>query len=106
MHTTTVRTCLPGKAGTQVNRQAVAHSAEPGGQGWPLIRISLQSPPAPCLPIGALSGHIGRNDTARHRLKRITDFPAGIIAPSHVRVYERSGHFVLQWWDPERETNR
>ena len=41
----------------------------------------------------------------RHRLKRIRDFPAGIIAPSHVRVYERRGHFVLQWWDKTEKRN-
>jgi integrase len=26
--------------------------------------------------------------------------PAGVAAPKKVRIYERSGHFLLQWWDP------
>ncbi|MHC4089787.1 MAG: hypothetical protein ACYSVY_05835 [Planctomycetota bacterium] len=36
----------------------------------------------------------------RHRLQRITDFPAGISPPKKARIYARSGHFIVQWWDP------
>ena len=36
----------------------------------------------------------------RHRLQRITTFPAGITPPSKVRLYWRRDHYVLQWWDP------
>ncbi len=36
----------------------------------------------------------------RHRLVRIMDFPAGILAPKKVRIYFRRDHYVLQWWDP------
>ena len=31
---------------------------------------------------------------------RVTALPAGVAAPKKVRIYERSGHFLLQWWDP------
>ncbi len=41
----------------------------------------------------------------RHRLQRITAFPAGITPPSRVRIYARNGHFVLQWWDPGAKGN-
>jgi hypothetical protein len=41
----------------------------------------------------------------RHRLTRITDFPAGVRAPQKVRLYARFGHFVLQWWDPAAKKN-
>lgn len=36
----------------------------------------------------------------RHQLHRIEKFPRGIVAPKRVRVYERTAHYVLQWWDP------
>ena len=36
----------------------------------------------------------------RHQLHRIEEFPRGIVAPKRVRVYERTAHYVLQWWDP------
>jgi integrase len=35
-----------------------------------------------------------------HRLVRITEFPAGVQPPRHVRMYSRREHFVLQFWDP------
>jgi hypothetical protein len=55
-------------------------------------------PPAPgesCRP-GVWSQKYGE----RHALVRVTDFPAGIVAPKRVRLYLRAGHYVLQWWDP------
>ena len=36
----------------------------------------------------------------RHTLRRIADFPQGIIGPKKVRVYQRVDHYILQWWDP------
>jgi integrase len=36
----------------------------------------------------------------RHKLERITDFPRGVRPPKKVRLYSRTEHFVLQWWDP------
>jgi integrase len=36
----------------------------------------------------------------RHRLERVVDLPRGIVGPRRVRLYLRSGHYVLQWWDP------
>lgn len=41
----------------------------------------------------------------RHRLRWITEFPAGITPPSKVRIYARNGHFLIQWWDPGEKTN-
>src|SRR4051812_1246628 len=42
----------------------------------------------------------------KHALRRVTTFPTGIIAPVKVRLYERAGHYVLQWWDPAARANR
>ncbi len=36
----------------------------------------------------------------RHRLTRVTDFPAGIDPPRKVRIYRRQAHYLLQWWVP------
>ena len=41
----------------------------------------------------------------RHRLIRVTEFPAAISPPRKVRIYQRQGHFVLQWWDPKAKGN-
>src|SRR5262245_5105338 len=41
----------------------------------------------------------------RHRLYRITEFPAGIVAPRKVRVYWRHDHYLLQWWSPAQGKN-
>ena len=35
----------------------------------------------------------------KHRLRRVTDLPAGIKSPGKVRIYNRSDYYVLQWWD-------
>ena len=35
----------------------------------------------------------------RHRLIRVTELPTGIEPTKKVRVYRRSDHYVLQWWD-------
>src|SRR5258708_6689079 len=42
---------------------------------------------------------------AKHQLRRIEQFPSGIVAPKRVRLYLRNGHYVLQWWDPAAKTN-
>lgn len=47
------------------------------------------------------SGRYGQ----RHRLERITEFPRGITPPRKVRIYERAGHYVLQWWDHGAKQN-
>jgi hypothetical protein len=41
----------------------------------------------------------------RHRLKRITEFPPGIVGPKKVRLYRRRQCYVLQWWDPGAKAN-
>lgn len=35
-----------------------------------------------------------------HQLRRIHEFPEGILPPRKVRIYRRRDHFLLQWWDP------
>ena len=35
----------------------------------------------------------------RHRPVRVTEFPSGIAPPKKVRIYQRSDHYLLQWWD-------
>lgn len=42
---------------------------------------------------------------AKHRWQRLTDFSAGLQAPVKVRIYRRSDHFILQWWDPGAKRN-
>jgi integrase len=41
----------------------------------------------------------------KHRLKRVTSFPQGILPPKKVRLYLRAGHIILQWWDPRKKGN-
>lgn len=42
----------------------------------------------------------------KHRLQRVSSFPAGIVPPQRVRIYFRGGnHYVLQWWDPAAKGN-
>jgi hypothetical protein len=36
----------------------------------------------------------------RHRLERVSRFPAGVLPPKRVRIYRRRDHYVLQVWDP------
>jgi hypothetical protein len=42
---------------------------------------------------------------ATHQWKRVNDFPAGIERPRKVRLYQRAGHYLLNWWDPEQKKN-
>src|SRR5438552_1783351 len=42
----------------------------------------------------------------KHRWLRFVAFPAGLAAPQKVRVYQRAGHFLLNWWDPGEKKNR
>ena len=41
----------------------------------------------------------------KHGWQRITDFPAGIVGPRHVRIYRRTAHYILQVWDPTAGRN-
>jgi integrase len=41
----------------------------------------------------------------RHRMHRVTQFPQGVSTPAKVRVYFRSGKFLLQWWEPGQRKN-
>lgn len=41
----------------------------------------------------------------RHRWRRISTFPAGIIGPKRVRIYERTAHYILQYWDKSAGRN-
>src|SRR5437868_2951870 len=41
----------------------------------------------------------------KHKLCWIRAFPPGIVPPKRVRIYQRSGHYVLQWWDPAAKGN-
>jgi hypothetical protein len=41
----------------------------------------------------------------KHRWSRLADFPAGMVPPKKVRVYQRAGHFLLNWWDPGEKKN-
>jgi hypothetical protein len=41
----------------------------------------------------------------KHRWDRLNDFPVGIRAPVKVRIYRRTDHFILQWWDPGAKRN-
>jgi len=41
----------------------------------------------------------------KHRFERVTAFPRGVAAPERVRIYRRSGHHLLQWWDPAAGRN-
>lgn len=42
----------------------------------------------------------------KHRWRRFVAFPAGLTPPKKVRVYQRDGHFLLNWWDPSDRKNR
>src|SRR5690348_5440990 len=41
----------------------------------------------------------------KHRFERVNDLPAGVAPPRRVRIYRRSGHHLLQWWDPAAGRN-
>ncbi|MBL8792397.1 MAG: hypothetical protein JNM56_00685 [Planctomycetia bacterium] len=41
----------------------------------------------------------------KHRFDRVTAFPRGVAVPRRVRIYRRSGHHLLQWWDPAAGRN-
>ena len=40
----------------------------------------------------------------RHRLAPV-ELPQGVRAPAKVRIYRRTDHYVLQWWDPAAKRN-
>jgi hypothetical protein len=41
----------------------------------------------------------------RHRWNRFVCFPPGITPPKKVRLYQRAGHYLLNWWDPAAKRN-
>ena len=41
----------------------------------------------------------------KHRWRRFADWPRGIAPPAKVRLYERTGHYLLNWWDPAAGKN-
>lgn len=41
----------------------------------------------------------------KHRWVRIKDFPQGITPPTRVRIYTRTIHYMLQWWDLGEKRN-
>ncbi len=72
--------------------------------------VVLAPPTRPPAPGGA--EHSSQKPSAwtrkygdKHRLMRIRDFPPGITPPKPVRIYQRSGHFMIQWWDPQQGKN-
>src|SRR5690242_12250309 len=42
---------------------------------------------------------------ARHRMRRLTQFPPGVEPPRRVRIYWRNDHWVLQWWESKLGKN-
>lgn len=57
-------------------------------------------------PETASRSHWPEKYAVRHKWVRITDFPSGIAAPKKLRLYQRSTHFLLNWWDPSRKKNQ
>ena len=43
--------------------------------------------------------------SSKHRWQRLTDFPMGLLPSVKVRIYHRTNHFILQWWDPGAKRN-
>ena len=41
----------------------------------------------------------------KHRWQRITEFPLDVAGPKRVRIYRRSDHYILQWWEPAAKRN-
>ncbi|MEI6236720.1 MAG: hypothetical protein WCT04_26985, partial [Planctomycetota bacterium] len=41
----------------------------------------------------------------KHRFDRVTQFPGDMRPPDKVRLYRRSGHYLLQWWDRDARRN-
>jgi hypothetical protein len=56
--------------------------------------------------VGSSTSSWAAKYATKHRWIRLTDFPAGIRAPSRVRIYRRSSHFLVQWWEPSVKQNR
>lgn len=60
---------------------------------------------SPSLKLAAPQQSWSDRYAAIHRLRRVVDLPPGMRAPNRVRIYLRSGHFLLQWWDPQAKKN-
>jgi integrase len=50
-------------------------------------------------PPGAADSSWTAHYGEKHRWRRIAEFPAGIAGPKRVRIYQRTAHYILQWWD-------
>ena len=66
--------------------------------------MDAPEPPEPTNPATAPTGWRERYGD-KHRWRRFVAFPVGIAPPSKVRVYQRAGHFLLNWWDPCAKKN-
>ncbi len=75
-------------------------SGAEGGYGCLVMSIPGETP-AVGSPTPSWSERYG--DT--HRWHRFVAFPTGIAPPQKVRVYQRAGHFLLNWWDPGAKKN-
>ncbi|MEI6236757.1 MAG: hypothetical protein WCT04_27170, partial [Planctomycetota bacterium] len=42
---------------------------------------------------------------SKHQFTRVTQFPGDMRPPDKVRIYKRSGHYLLQWWDRDARHN-
>jgi integrase len=61
----------------------------------------VMAPSAAPAAISDWSQHYGD----KHRMRRISHWPAGIRPPRKVRVYFRGDHLLLQWWEPTQRKN-
>lgn len=41
----------------------------------------------------------------KHRWRRFQNWLPGLAPPVKVRLYERAGHYILNWWDPAAKKN-
>lgn len=41
----------------------------------------------------------------RHRIRRVTDFPAGVVPPKRTHIYRRRDYFIIQWYDSKAGKN-
>lgn len=98
------RGCLAG---------AIAGAAERFADTWrssPRGHYCMATSSSPDVPESRSPGHRPERSWSerygeKHRLCWVREFPPGITPPQRVRIYQRSGHFVLQWWDPGAKGN-
>lgn len=90
---------LARPAGSYMDPIAIVRDGnDPPGTGaivpWRPVKAASPAPSAWVLRYGT-----------RHRMQRVVTWPAGIVPPRKVRVYFRSGAFLLQWWEPKSRKN-